>query len=68
MHKCPVCRRQTFYIQDPMDQFEYHIFEMTEQGPVFEEGINPEAELYPERKIFCEHCSWHGTYGQLLSS
>ncbi|MFP4393301.1 MAG: hypothetical protein ACOC43_07120 [Desulfohalobiaceae bacterium] len=65
MNKCPICASQTFYIQDPEEDFEFNLFEMTAAGPVFEERINPESVLYPEREVFCDRCSWHGRFIQL---
>ena len=68
MPKCPMCQSQKFYIQDPEDEYEISLFTITEQGPDFEDGLNADVVLYPERKVFCDLCTWHGTYAQLQNS
>lgn len=66
MRECPLCGCTTFYVRDPEDAFEIFTFELSHEGPAFEEELDPEQELFPEREVFCNRCSWHGAYAQIL--
>lgn len=65
MDKCPLCGYKIFFTRDPDDEYEINKFELTAQGCVFEDDLDPSAELYPGREVFCDRCSWHGDIDQL---
>jgi len=66
MQKCPLCGCRFFHLRDPEDEYELSTFEVTPEGIVFQDGLDPEAELRSEREVFCDRCSWRGTCDDFL--
>lgn len=65
MQECPICKSKYFFVRDPEDKYEVIPFELAAKGAVFIDGYDPSTELYPEWKVFCDHCSRHGAYAKL---
>ena len=68
--KCPLCGSQSFYVQDPEDQFEVYEFDLNKGEVIFDPDTN-EAELpevFEETETYCNKCAWHDKFETLKVS
>jgi len=63
--QCPVCNAQTFWAQDPEDEYERYRITLRGEQFVPEAEALPPFEMSPEIKAFCDRCAWHGRLGEL---
>lgn len=60
--KCPLCGSESFYVKDPVDEFEIYEFDLKEDGIVFDVEVDESElpELGEESETYCNKCAWHG--------
>jgi hypothetical protein len=65
--KCPLCGSKSFFLKDPVDEYETYEFELNDTGPVFDPSLQEEEipGIEESTDTFCNRCSWHGPYGEL---
>ncbi len=64
--KCPACGCRNFYVKNPEDEFEIHVFTCENGEVCFDEEINESASPPPpiedETETFCNSCAWHDRF------
>jgi len=66
--ECPICGCQDFFVKDPEDEFETYEFSVASGAVRFsaEAEDTPVPEVRDTTETFCNRCSWHGKYQELL--
>lgn len=61
--KCPTCGCETFYVKDPNDEFEVHMFTCEDGNVCFdsESAENP-PPIEDDTETYCDNCAWHDSF------
>jgi len=67
--KCPLCKRERFYLKDPDDPYETFGFSSESGDICFDAGPDPAdiPRLSEDTPIYCDHCAWNGPFRQIQS-
>ena len=68
--QCPVCGSLNFFVKDPDDDYETFEFELKDATVVFDSEADESAspEVNSDTEVFCEKCSWHYKFQELINS
>lgn len=67
--KCPLCGSQKFYVKDPEDEYEIHIFSTMDGTLCFDPDTDASSApaVGPNTETYCNQCAWHGKLNAIHS-
>ncbi len=66
--QCPVCGCKSFYCKNPEDEYDTVAFNIVAGRAVARdpEDGGGSQEMTPETETFCDRCSWHAPFGDVM--
>ena len=60
MSKCPICGCRNFFVKDPDDEYETHVFSVSDGTVAFSQADGGTPPVDGQTRIRCDDCTWSG--------